>query len=320
MLEKFQSMDTVHLNFSQDSLLALNITIALIMFGVALGIKLDHFKSLAKSPKPVATGFISQFILLPAVTFLMVVALRNVITPTMAMGMILIAACPGGNISNFMSSLSKGNAALSVSLTAIATISAIIMTPLNFSLWGGWFMNIYENSNPGLLPRLKIDPFEMFKTVVIILGIPLILGMYVNYKFPRFTKAVSGPLKIFSIVAFLAMVGIMFKSNYDFFLEFIKYIFLLVLLHNILALTTGFSFATIMKVSPWNRRAITIETGIQNSALGLVLLFNPKIFPPELAIGGMAVIVAWWGVWHILSGLTTAGLWSLIPLKGKAEN
>ncbi len=313
-------MDTVHLNFSQDSLLALNITIALIMFGVALGIKLDHFKNLASNPKPVVTGVISQFILLPAITFLMVVVLRNRITPTMAMGMILVASCPGGNISNFMSSLAKGNAALSVSLTAIATLAAIIMTPLNFSLWGGWFMDIYEHSNPGLLPRLKIDPFEMFKTVIIILGIPLILGMWVNHKFKKFTKAVTGPLKIFSIVAFLAMVGIMFKSNYDFFLQFIKYIFLLVLLHNVLAFSTGFSFATIMKVSPWNRRSITIETGIQNSALGLVLLFNPKIFPPDLAIGGMAVIVAWWGVWHILSGLTTAGIWSLIPLRGKAEN
>jgi BASS family bile acid:Na+ symporter len=313
-------MDTVSLNFSQDSLLILNITIALIMFGVALGIKTDHFKRLLKNPKPVATGFLSQFVLLPAVTFLITIILRNVITPTMALGMILVAACPGGNISNFMSSLSKGNAALSVSLTAIATISAIVMTPLNFALWGGWFMNIYENINPGLLPKLRIPPLEVFKTVLIIIGIPLILGMYVNARFPKLTAVIAKPLKIFSIVAFLGMVAIAFRSNYDFFLQFIKYIFLLVLVHNLIAFATGFSFATIMKVSPYDRRAITIETGIQNSALGLALLFNPKIFPPELAIGGMTVIVAWWGVWHIISGLTTAGIWSSIPLKGgKAE-
>ena len=316
MLETLQSMDTVTLKFSQDSLLALNITIALIMFGVALGIKTEHFTRLIKKPRPIISGVISQFVLLPALTFLITIILRNLITPTMALGMILVASCPGGNISNFMSSLSKGNAALSVSLTAIATLSAVIMTPLNFALWGGWFMNIYESLNPGLLPRLKIDPLEMFKTVVLILGIPLVLGMYVNVKFKKFTESVTKPLKIFSIVAFLGMVIIMFRSNYDFFLQFIKYIFFLVLIHNVLAFATGFTFSSIMKVRPFDRRAITIETGIQNSALGLALLFNPKIFPPELMIGGMTVIVAWWGVWHIISGLITAGIWSRIPLKG----
>ena len=320
MLEKLQMMDTVTLNFSKDSLFILNITIALIMFGVALGIKTDHFKRLAKKPRPVVTGFLSQFLLLPAVTFLITIALRNVITPTMALGMLLVASCPGGNISNFMSALSKGNAALSVSLTAIATISAIFMTPLNFTLWGGWFMDIYENLNPGLLPKLRIPPLEVFKTVLLIIGIPLILGMYVNAKFKKLTAIISKPLKIFSIVAFLAMVAIAFRSNYDFFLQFIKYIFLLVLVHNLIAFTTGFSFASLMKVRPFDRRAITIETGIQNSALGLALLFNPKIFPPELAIGGMMVIVAWWGVWHIISGLITAGIWSSIPVKGGMDD
>lgn len=320
MLEKLQLMDTVVLNFSQESLLILNITIGLIMFGVALGIKTDHFKRLLKNPKPVATGFLSQFLLLPAVTFLITIILRNVITPTMALGMILVAACPGGNISNFMSALSKGNAALSVSLTAIATISAIFLTPLNFALYGGWFMKIYENLNPGLLPRLQIPPMEVFKTVLLIIGIPLMLGMFVNSRFKKLTAIISKPLKIFSIVAFLAMVAIAFRSNYDFFLQFIKYVFLLVLVHNLVAFATGYSFATIMRVRPYDRRAITIETGIQNSALGLALLFNPRIFPPELAIGGMMVVVAWWGVWHILSGLTTAGIWSLIPLRGEKDD
>jgi len=319
MLETLQSIDTVHLRFSQDGLLVLNITIGLIMFGVALGIKLDHFKELLKKPRPIITGFISQFFLLPAVTFLFCILIKNVITPTMALGMILVASCPGGNISNFMSSLSKGNAALSVSLTAVATIAALFMTPLNFAVWGGWFMDVYENTNPNLLPRLRINPVEMFKTVIMILGIPLALGMFVNHKFEKFTKAIIKPMKIFSIVAFLGLVFVLLNKNGDFFMQFIKYIFLLVLLHNLIAFATGFSFASLMKVSPYNRRAITIETGIQNSGLGLALLFNPKIFPPELAIGGMAVIVAWWGVWHILSGLTTAGTWSLIPVKGNKE-
>ncbi|NLV20131.1 MAG: bile acid:sodium symporter family protein [Bacteroidetes bacterium] len=314
MFEALKTMDTVSLRFSQDGLLILNITLAFIMFGVALGIKFEHFARLVKNPSSVIVGFLSQFLLLPAVTFLFAVLLRNVITPTVAMGMILVASCPGGNISNFMTSLSKGNAALSVSLTAVATLSAIFMTPLNFALWGGLFFDVYQKTTPDLLQPLTIDPLEMFKTVFILLGIPLVLGMLCAYYLPRITKAIIKPLKIFSILVFFAMVIILFRSNYDFFLRFIKYIFIIVLIHNGIAFLTGFLFSTLTKRSRYDRRAITIETGIQNSGLGLVLLFNPNIFPPDMMIGGMAIVTAWWGVWHILSGLSLASLWSKKPL------
>lgn len=314
MFEALKTMDTVSLRFSQDGLLILNITLAFIMFGVALGIKFEHFARLVKNPSSVIVGFLSQFLLLPAVTFIFAVLLRNVITPTVAMGMILVASCPGGNISNFMSSLSKGNAALSVSLTAVATLSAIFMTPLNFALWGGLFFDVYQKTTPDLLQPLTIDPLEMFKTVFILLGIPLVLGMLCAYYLPRITKAIIKPLKIFSILVFFAMVIILFRRNYDFFLRFIKYIFIIVLIHNGIAFLTGFLFSTLTKRSRYDRRAITIETGIQNSGLGLVLLFNPNIFPPDMMIGGMAIVTAWWGVWHILSGLALASLWSKKPL------
>ncbi|MBE0674319.1 MAG: bile acid:sodium symporter, partial [Bacteroidales bacterium] len=127
MLEELRMLDTVDLRFSQDGLFILNITIAIIMFGVALGIKTKNFVDVFRNPSSVIIGFTSQFVLLPALTFLVVVAFRNYITPTVGLGMILVASCPGGNISNFMTSLSKGNAALSVSLTAIATMGAVIL-------------------------------------------------------------------------------------------------------------------------------------------------------------------------------------------------
>jgi len=316
MYEALKVMDTVSLRFSQDGLLILNLTLAFIMFGVALGIKVEHFTRLVKDPRSVIIGYVSQFFLLPAITFIIVILLRNIITPNVAMGMILVASCPGGNISNFMSSLGKGNAALSVSLTALATLSAIFMTPLNFALWGGLFLNVYERTASDLLQPLRIDPVEMFKTVFILLGIPIVLGMLFAYYLPRITKAIIKPLRILSIIAFFAMVIILFRSNYDFFLRFIKYIFILVFIHNVIALSTGFTFATITRRTPYDRRAITIETGIQNSGLGLVLLFNPNIFPPDIMIGGMAVVTAWWGVWHIISGLSLSGIWSMIPVKG----
>ncbi len=315
MIESLQTLDNVRLNFSQQGLFVLNLTLAFIMFGVALQIRLEHFKNIIFKPKSTIVGFISQFLLLPMVTVLMVTVLRAYITPTIAMGMILVASCPGGNISNFITSLAKGNIALSVSLTAIATIAAIVLTPLNFAIWGGVYTNFISLLNSDVLLRpLEINPWQMFQTVFILLGIPMAIGIFVNHKFPNLTRRIVKPIKILSILLFAAIVALAFSNNYEYFLRYIKYIFIIVLIHNAMALLTGFFFATGMGLSRYDRRAVSLETGIQNSGLALVLLFNPKIFPSDLAIGGMAFIAAWWGIWHILSGLGIAAFWSIKPL------
>jgi len=299
-----ETLDWVRLNFSQGGLLFMNITLAFIMFGVALGIRLEHFGLLAKKPKSVLLGIISQFIALPALTFLLILLIRP--TPSIAMGMILVAACPGGNISNFISSLAKGNVALSITLTAIATISAIFMTPFNFALWG----KLYTEAASLVIP-ISIDPVEMLKTVVILLGIPVVLGIAFAYRFPVTTQRIMKPFKTISLLLFLGFIVAAFSSNFGYFLKYIHLIFLIVLAHNALALITGFSIATFAKSPRVDRRAITIETGIQNSGIALVLIFNPRLFD---GLGGMAFIAAWWGIWHIIAGLTTAYWWSKKPL------
>ncbi len=310
MYESLKVLDEIRLNFSEEGIFVLNITLAFIMFGVALGIKLENFKEVFINPKLAIIGFTSQFFVLPALTFVLVIVFGRFITPTIAMGMILVAACPGGNISNFMTSLAKGNAALSVTLTAIATIAAIIFTPLNFEVYGSLYNKIISSASHNLIQPLKINPNRMFQTVFILLGIPLAIGMLFNHFFPKLTSVIDKPIRIISIIVFFILVGIMLSNNGKYFLEYIKFIFLIVLIHNLIALISGNLFARLWKIRGANRRAITIETGIQNSGLALVLLFNPKIFPVELNNGGMAFIAAWWGVWHILSGLVIAGLWS----------
>ncbi len=312
MFEALQAMDGATLNFSQGGLFILNITIAIIMFGVALEIKLSHFKELMIKPKPIIVGVISQFILLPLLTFLLIIAFWTNITVGVAMGMILVASCPGGNVSNFISSLSKGNTALSVSLTAIATISAIVMTPLNFYLWGKAYNTLGPWANNDLLQKLSIDPIDMFKTVIVLLGIPIVLGMLCNHFFPKVTDKIKTPIKAFSIIFFMGMVVIMFANNYDYFVKYIAWVLLIVFIHNAVAISSGFGFAKLFKLNYQNSKTIGIETGIQNSGLGLVLLFNPKIFPPELALGGMMIVVAWWGIWHIMAGLSIASVWRRI--------
>jgi BASS family bile acid:Na+ symporter len=310
MYESLLNLDPIRINFSESGSFVLNFVLAFIMFGVALGIKTSQFKQLAKSPKPIFIGLSLQFIALPLVTFTLVVILNKFITPTVAMGMILVAACPGGNISNFMSHFSKGNTELSVTLTAISTGLAVFMTPLNFRVWGGFYVNFISKRAGSMLQPLEIEFAQMFETVFIILGIPVILGILCSKYLPKISEKLQKPLQYLSILFFIALVVVMFSNNWELFVKHIKYIFVIVFIHNLIALLTGYSVASLFKQSDKNKRTLTIETGIQNSGLGLVLLFNPKIFPPDLLIGGMLFITAWWGIWHIVSGLAISTYWS----------
>ncbi|MBC8343765.1 MAG: bile acid:sodium symporter family protein [Bacteroidetes bacterium] len=310
MQETLQQLDGIRLNFNQGGLLVLNITLAFIMFGVALEIKIEDFKNIFKNPKSAIVGIISQFLLLPVVTFLVAVLLHKWITPTVALGMILVAACPGGNISNFISSLAKGNIALSVSLTAFATVASLFLTPLNFMFWGRMYTKFLAKVGTDLVRPLDIPLDQVFITVFLILGLPVLLGILFKWKFPKLTLKIVKPMKIFSILFFSAIIIVSFLNNKEYFVTYIKYVFVLVFIHNFFALSTGYSIASLFKLPKLDRRSITIETGIQNSGLGLVLLFNEKIFPPDLLIGGMAFITAWWGIWHILAGLSIAFVWS----------
>jgi len=310
MYESLLELDPIRINLSASGNIVLNFVLAFIMFGVALGMKVAHFKALFRYPKPIAVGVFSQFIFLPFVTFILVIIFNKVITPTVAMGMILVAACPGGNISNFMTSLSKGNTELSVTLTAISTMFAILMTPLNFKIWGGLYVNFINNRAGSMLQPLVIEYSQMFETVVIILGIPIIAGLLFAIYVPKIAQKMQKPLRFLSILFFVALVVIMFSNNWELFVRHIKYIFIIVFTHNAIALLSGYSIASFLKQPDRNRRTITIETGIQNSGLGLVLLLNPKIFPPDLIIGGMFFVTAWWGIWHIISGLCISFYWS----------
>jgi BASS family bile acid:Na+ symporter len=309
MHNSLEVLDHVRLNFSPSSLVFLNIALSFVMFGVALDIKLENFEEIIRKPKSAIVGFISQTFLLPAFTFLLVLLLNP--TPTIALGMILVAACPGGNISNFISSMARGNVALAISLTAISTSLAVFFTPFNFALWGSFYIDFYNAHNAeGLLRPLEIDKYQMFQTVFILLGIPVFLGLLVARKFPRLTEKIKKPINKGSLLFFVMMVVGMLSANFSQFVSYVHLVFIFVLLQNGAAMATGYFFGKINKLSRTDQRTLAIETGIHNSGLALALIFNPKIFPPEMELGGMAIIAAWWGIWHIISGLAVAYLWS----------
>jgi len=310
MYEALQQLDPIRINFSASGMHFINIVLCFVMFGVALGIKISHFKNLIKSPKLALTGLFSQLVALPLITFILIVIFNKYLTPTVCMGMILVAACPGGNISNFLSSYSKANTELAVGLTATETLFAPLTTPFNFAFWGTLYNTYINNHADHLLKNtLTIDTGQVFETVFILLGIPLVLGVLFTKKFPITSEKIKKPIQNLSLAFFVGMIVIMFMNNVDIFLKYIFFIFIIVLIHNALGLITGYSIASVFKLSDANRRTLTIETGIHNSGLGLLLLFNPKIFPHNMEIGGMIFVVAWWGIWHIVSGLSLAIYW-----------
>lgn len=301
-----QNIDDIQIHFNSENLWFVNLTLSLVMFGVALDIRVDDFTNLLKSPKPVIVGIISQFLLIPLATFLMIIAINP--TPSIALGMMMVAACPGGNISNFMTKLAGGNAALSISLTAFASLAALVMTPLNFAIWGSFY-----EPTASILRTVEVEPLEIARFVLLILGIPLVLGMVINNYHPNLASKASRFLKPVSIIIFLSFIGGAFYNNLDIFLEHIHYVFLVVIAHNSLLLLVGFYFAKLNKLHYLDQKTLSIETGIQNSGLGLLLVFS--FFE---GLGGMALLVAFWAIWDILSGLLIAFFWSDKTTKVKA--
>jgi len=292
------AIDQVRLNFSPQGLLVINAAIGLMMFGVALEMKFDDFKRVFVSPKAPMIGLGAQFILLPAFTFLLTLVLRP--PPSMALGMILVAACPGGNLSNIITYLARGNCAVSVSMTAVSTAAAIFLTPLNLALWGG-----LNPHTARILKAVHLSPFDVFVNIFIILGIPLICGLLIARYVPRLVAKVRRPFKIFSLVFFIAIVGAALAANWQHFLNYVGFVFFGVLIHNALALNIGYWSGRLLGLKEADNRAVSIEVGIQNSGLGLVLVFT--FFD---GLGGMAIITAWWGIWHIIAGLTAALIFS----------
>jgi len=290
-------IDSIKINFDTSGLWVLNIAIAIIMFGVALGISIDDFKRLFKNPKILFVGVLSQFVLLPAFTFIAILIIKP--HPSFALGMMMIAACPGGNVSNFFSKMAGGNAALSVSLTAFATLICIFMTPLNLQFWG----SLYEPTN-AILQTVELNWVDLLKLVSLILGIPLFFGMLINHYHSIMANKIEKVLKPLSMLVFIALIFIAFSQNLDVFVNHIHHVVYLVVLHNIFAFILGFYTAKSFGLNKKDTKTIAMETGIQNGGLGLLLIFG--FFD---GLGGMALLAAFWGIWDVFSGMALATFW-----------
>ena len=294
-------LDAVRLNFSPESLVALDVILAFVLFGVALDIRVADFKGILTSPRGTVIGLFAHSLLLPAVAWVLTMVLKP--EPSIALGMILVASCPSGNISNFLVNYARGNTALSVTIAAFSMLGSILFTPFNLAFWGAL--------NPATRPILHavaLSPWEVLGAVIVLLGIPTTLGIWVSHRYPGFATRARRPFQVLSLVFFVLFVLGALAANWGFFLQYTQRVVLFVFLLNAFALMTGYYTARAFRLPEADRRAVSLEVGIQNSGFGLALVFN--FFG---GLGGMAIVAAWWGIWHILAGLTVSTMWRRRP-------
>jgi BASS family bile acid:Na+ symporter len=297
------TLDSIRINFNPEQLGLLNICLAFLMFGVALDLRISHFRELVNRPKSAFIGLSSQLVLLPLLTLGLIFVFQPPLS--LALGMALVAACPGGNVSNYAVHLANANTALSITLTSLSTLSAIIITPLYFFL-----LSHYIPGASALTANLELHPVDMLWTMVKLIIIPLVAGMTLAHHAPKITAYIQRPVKTLSMMIFLGFIVVAAFSNWSNIVNYLHIVFLIVLVHNTLAIITGYSFAKASKLDEVDARTVAIETGIQNSGLGLILIFN--FFN---GWGGMAMIAAWWGIWHLISAFTMAMWWSRKPVR-----
>ena len=277
--------------------LILSLVLAIMVFSVALELKVDDFRRVAQQPRAVIAGLIPQFILLPVGTWLATLALD--LPPNVEAAMILVAACPGGSLSNVITHYGRGNTALSVSVSAVASVIALFATPFNFS-----WMVATNPATASWLRTLSIDASDIWISLLLLLAIPMALGLAVSHRFPALTERIRKPLGNFALFALLAFIVLGLIKERQMLTLGLLPLLLIVVLHNASGLLFGWLTSVAMRISERDRRAVMIEGGMQNSGLALGIIavqFNSDL--------GMVTIASLWGIWHIVSGLSLATLW-----------
>lgn len=290
------ALDDFALDLGAGSELAMACALALMMFAVALSLRVENFKAIKSRPKPYAAGVAAQLIGLPLVTLI----LCFIVQPyaSLALGMILIACCPGGNVSNLFALFGRANTALSVSLTATSSLTAAVFTPISILFWS----YLYPPTRM-LLTEINIDAADFLVQTLIILALPLCAGMALRHFAPKLAGTLQKPLATISACALMAIIVIACIKFAPVFFALGAGIFILVIVHNGLAFLLGYAAAKVSRADTASARALIFEVGIQNSGLGIVILLT------QLGgIGGAGAIAGLWGIWHLIAGLSLTAL------------
>ncbi len=299
------------MNYDANQQLLLGLVLAVMIFGVSLELRVSQFVAIVKQPQPILAGMLGQCLILPWATLL--VTLLVDLHPGLELGLLLVACCPGGNMSNIMTHLARGNTALSMSMTALSSLLALVLLPINFAL------TTAQNPEASAylaerLQALQIDQASIMTNLLFLLGLPLALGMLVGNLLPQFAERVMPWFKRFALLAFAVFVIGALVGNWRMLTDNLGLVFIIVVLHNASAIALGWLMAKLARQRGANLRAMVIEISMHNSGLALGLIFAQ--FGGELH---MALVAALWGTWHLISGLLLVLFWRNKALVAQEE-
>lgn len=296
-------VDTLQLHFNPDQMLVLNAAMAFLMFSVALDIRLEDFRRVVQFPRSIGVGILAQYLIFPLLT-LAIIALFNP-PASVGLGMVLVSMCPSGNMTNFLSHFAKANVALSVTLNAIIILSASFLTPAGFLFWSA-----FVPDSEAVRQTFEISFSQMVIIIIELIVAPLLLGMWLNEKKPEFVAKIRPWAQRISLLVFFSILVLALLGNRDNIVNFLGFVFVLVAVHNGVALAHGYALGRLFRLPELDCRTLAFETGIHNTALGLLLIF--KFFG---GLGGMALIAAWYGIWDLITGMSLAWYWKKRPLQ-----
>ena len=290
-------VDALRINFNPDQLAVLNIAMAFLMFAVALDVSPADFRKVVQFPRSIAVGIVAQYVVFPVLTLGVIYLFKPPVS--MALGMILVSMCPSGNMTNFLVHYSGSNTALSVTLNAIIILSATVITPAGFLFWSE-----FVPDSMAIRKGFEVGFGDMALIIVQLILAPLLFGMWLNGRFPEWVARVRPRVQRLALIIFFSILVLALLGNGENIVNYLGYAFAIVLVHNLIGLGTGYMMGRAVRLPEADCRTLAFESGIHNTALGLLLIF--RFFD---GLGGMALIAAWWGIWDLVTGMGLAAWW-----------
>ncbi len=274
----------------------LNLALGTIMLAMGLTLSFADYRSLARMPRALLAGVGLQFLVMPLSGFAIARALS--LEPGLAVGLILVACCPGGTASNIVTYIARGHVALSVAMTMVSTLAAVVLTPL----LTGWLAGAY----------VEIDRWNLLVSMIGVVLVPVVLGTVLNTVFPRAAARVNAVLPLVAIVLVVLIVGGIVGGAKAQIMEHAGVLLLATFLLHALGFGLGYGLARMLGMGEVEARTISIEVGMQNSGLGSGLAKTPA-FAAQFANAAQAALApvpaAISAVWHVVIGSVLAGIW-----------
>lgn len=284
------ALDAVRIDLAPGARILMPVSLAVIMLSVALNLRLSDFAIIKRQPVQFLGAALTQVLGLPALTLALVHLIDPI--PSIALGMIVVACCPGGNVSNFLTHLARGDTAFSVSLTATSSLAAALLTPISILFW----TSLYAPAD-ALVDAIEVSAVPFVAQTTVILAIPLLAGMMLAHRFPLTSARVRPGFTIAAMAILIFLVAGGLASNWALFTATAFSVLLIAIIHNALAFGLGAGMSRVLGMGAKQRRSLTFEAGIQNTGLGLIILLGQFE-----GLGGAASVTALWSVWHLFAG------------------